>query len=288
MALGRGLSSLIQPKEETGGKQNNQGFFSVPVDEIRPNTMQPRRDFDLAAMQDLADSIAENGILQPIVVSTIKNQKADGKNYQIIAGERRWRAAKMINLKEVPVVLREISGDEEGLELGILENIQRENLNPIELAMAYKRLNDLGLSYEQIGKKIGKSRPLINNTVRLLTLPMPIQEDLKTGALSENHGRAILALPTPELQIKLWGEVKEQKLSARNTEVASRKYKKVPSKSAANLNAFTKDIIVQLEAYLGTKVLVQPGKHVSDGGKIVIKYFSNEDLRNIVKKITKE
>ena len=288
MALGKGLSSLIQPREDliknpAGERQMTPTF--MPIFKIRPNPLQPRKDFSAEAMEDLAQSIRENGILQPIVVSKLKDPEG-AIEYQIVAGERRWRASKMIGLKEIPVVAREVKSDQEGIELGILENIQRENLNPIELAMAYKQLVGLGIAQEEIGKKIGKSRQVIGNTMRLLSLPKLIQDDIKNGILSENHSRAILALPTEDLQLKLWKEIKEQKLSARHAEVAARKYKKTPSQSVANLDALSREMVVQLEAYLGTKVTVEPGKHVSDGGKIIIKYFSNEDLKNIVRKIT--
>ena len=294
MALGKGLSSLIQqkpvsvtPANQAGAPANpKDAILRIPVEKIESNPLQPRRIFGEAELQDLANSITENGILQPIVVTLLKQPKG-GVEYQIVAGERRWRAAKLAKLKEVPAILRDINKDYENLELAILENVQRQNLNSVELALSYKKLVDFfDMTHADIGQKIGKSREHVSNTVRLLSLPEPIQEDLRAGAISENHARAILALPTDELRLKLWQEVKGQKLSARNTEVAARKYKKVPSKSAANLDAFSKGAVVELEAYLGTKVLVEPGKHVSDGGKIVIKYFSNEDLKNIVRKIT--
>ena len=296
MALGKGLSSLIQqkpvsttPASQAGAPANpKDAILRIPVEKIESNPLQPRRIFGEADLQDLANSITENGILQPIVVTLLKQPKG-GVEYQIVAGERRWRAAKLAKLTEVPAILRDINKDYENLELAILENVQRQNLNSVELALSYKKLVDFfDMTHADIGQKIGKSREHVSNTVRLLSLPEPIQEDLRAGAISENHARAILALPTDELRLKLWQEVKGQKLSARNTEVAARKYKKVPSKSAANLDAFSKSIVVELEAYLGTKVLVEPGKHVSDGGKIVIKYFSNEDLKNIVRKITKQ
>lgn len=298
MALGRGLSSLIQPKsaEKTVAKtavsvdvplNEKDMVLRIPVDKIESNPLQPRRAFGEAELQDLANSIKENGILQPIIVTLLKQPKGIVE-YQIIAGERRWRAAKLAKLNEVPAIIRDITKDYENLELAVLENVQRQDLNSIELALSYKKLADyFDMTHADIGQKIGKSREHVSNTVRLLSLPAPIQEDLREGTISENHARAILALPTDELRLKLWREVKDQKLSARNTEVASRKYKKIPSKSAASLDAFSKSVVVELESYLGTKVLIEPGKHVSDGGKIIIKYFSNEDLRNVVSKITK-
>ncbi len=298
MALGRGLSSLIQPKNVNApekqellapamqGEKTTQAIYLLPLEKIQPNPFQPRKSFGEDVMEDLVNSIKQNGILQPIVVSKIKDPK-DGVEYQIIAGERRYRASKIAKLKEIPAIVRELGANAEGLELALLENIQREDLNAIELASAYQQLIDeFKMTQNDIADKIGKSRQVVGNTMRLLTLPEPVREDIRTGAISENHARAILALPTEELRLKLWKEVKEQKLSARNTEVAARKYKKVPNKSAMNVDAMTKDVMVKLEAHLGTKVVIEPGKHVSDGGKIIIKYFTNEDLYAIVKKIT--
>lgn len=259
--------------------------LQIPVDDIAPNPFQPRKKFDEEMLADLARSIAESGILQPVVVV---RTTGGGKPYQIVAGERRVRAARIAKLKTVPAIVRSVKADDENLELAILENIQREDLNPIELGFAYKELTErFKASQDDIARKIGKSRQVVGNTMRLLTLPKEIQADIESGALSENHARAILALPTDDVRLKLWREVREQKLSARNTEVAARKYKKTPNKSAANVDAFSKSVMVELEAYLGTKVLVEPGAHVSDGGKIIIKYFSNEDLKNIVTKITR-
>ena len=295
MALGRGLSSLIQPKNlsdeeketiKADGAGRHETVFYIPIDRVQPNPLQPRKRFDEEALKELASSIKEDGILQPIIATQVEG--AEGKpKYQIVAGERRWRAAKMVGLKEVPAIVRNVTENREGLRLAILENIQREDLNPIELAEGYKKLSEeFGMRQEDIAARIGKSRQVVGNTIRLLLLPKQIQDDISAGALSENHARAMLSLPTDEMRLKLWREVREHKLSAHQTEVASRTYKKVPSKSAANLDALAKDAVVKLEAHLGTKVMVEPAAHVSDGGKIVIKYFSNEDLRNIVKKIT--
>ncbi|OGD31631.1 hypothetical protein A3C91_04195, partial [Candidatus Azambacteria bacterium RIFCSPHIGHO2_02_FULL_52_12] len=212
MALGRGLSSLIQPKNTTApapqGEKSAQAVYLLPLEKIQPNPFQPRKSFDEGAMDDLVNSIKQSGILQPIVVSKIKDPKG-GAVYQIIAGERRYRASKIAKLKEIPAIVRELGANAEGLELAILENIQREDLNAIELASAYQQLiGEFGMTQNDIAEKIGKSRQVVGNTMRLLTLPEPIREDIRTGAISENHARAILALPTPELRLKLWKEVK--------------------------------------------------------------------------------
>lgn len=295
MALGRGLSSLIQPKDAPQPQKPSTGtpsahqetMFYIAIDQIEPNPLQPRKEFDEAALQDLANSIKESGILQPILVM---RAKAGAKvPFQILTGERRFRAAKLAGLKEVPALIRDVANDQENLRIAILENVQRENLNPIELAQAYKKLVDeFHMDQESIGKKVGKSRQVVGNTMRLLTLPQVIQEDVKNEVISENHARAILALPTDDMRLKLWREIKDLKLSARHAEVAARKFKQAPSKAVASLDAETKQMVMKLEAHLGTKVTIEPGKHVSDGGKIVIKYFSNEDLRAVVKKIVNE
>lgn len=260
--------------------------YYVPIERIDPNPFQPRKRFDEEALKELASSVKEDGILQPIIVSEVKG--TDGKpKYQIVAGERRWRAAKMVGLKEVPAIVKNVGENREGLRIAILENIQRENLNPVELAEAYKRLSEeFGMRQEDIAARIGKSRQVVGNTIRILSLPKQILDDISAGNISENHARAMLALSSDEQRLKLWREVKEHGLSARNTEVAARAYKKVPSKAAASLDAFAKEVVVKLEAHLGTKVTIEPAPHVSDGGKLIIKYFSNEDLKNIVKKIT--
>ena len=296
MALGRGLSSLIQPKDasQQQGAQNGtpsshqETMFYIAIDQIDPNPLQPRKEFDEAALQDLASSIKESGILQPILVMRAKSGTAKVP-FQILTGERRWRAAKLAGLKEVPALIRNVANDQENLRIAILENVQRENLNPIELAQAYKKLVDeFHMDQESIGKKVGKSRQVVGNTMRLLTLPVSIQDDVKNEVISENHARAILALPTDDMRLKLWKEIKDLKLSARHAEVAARKFKQTPSRAVAALDAETKQMAMKLEAHLGTKVTIEPGKHVSDGGKIVIKYFSNEDLRAVVKKIVNE
>lgn len=295
MALGRGLSSLIQPKKANDaekermsvpGEGRSETVFYIPVEKIEPNPFQPRKRFDEESLKDLASSVKEDGILQPIIVSQV--QDSQGKvRYQIVAGERRWRAAKMVGLKEVPAIVKNIVEHREGLRIAILENIQRENLNAVELAEAYKRLADeFGMRQEDIAVRVGKSRQLVGNTMRLLSLPKEIREDIAAGIISENHARAMLALSSDELKLKLWREVREHKLSARQTEVAARTYKKTPGKSAGVLDAFAKDAVMKLEARLGTKVTIHPALHVSDGGKIIITYFSNEDLKDIVKKIT--
>ncbi|MBI1755430.1 ParB/RepB/Spo0J family partition protein, partial [Candidatus Azambacteria bacterium] len=227
MALGRGLSSLIQPKaiNDTQKEQvkadiegRHETIFYIPTERIEPNPFQPRKHFDEEALKELASSVKEDGILQPIIVS--QAQGVQGKpTYQIVAGERRWRAAKLVGLKEVPAIVKNIGENREGLRIAILENIQRENLNAIELAEGYKRLSEeFGMRQEDIAARVGKSRQTVGNTIRLLSLPKQIRDDIVAGAISENHARAMLALASDELRLRLWREVREQKLSARQTE----------------------------------------------------------------------
>jgi len=292
MALGRGLSSLIQKKEITQASAigvNNttnkkDAVLSLNIESIVPNPYQPRKYFKESALEDLATSIKEHGILQPIVVSEVE----DGK-YQIIAGERRFRASKLAGLKMIPAILKNDIKNKEQLELAILENIQREDLTPLEKAISYKQLSDeFNMTHAQIGERVGKGRVAVSNTIRLLELPDFAKNALESGDISENHARAILSLPSGAMQEKLLNEIKTQKLSARNTEVTARAMMKKPVKSMKSEDPAIKEVLAKLESYLGTKVTIKPKKHVSDGGELLIQYFSNEDLNKILGKITKD
>ncbi len=284
MALGRGLSSLIQ--QNTSGKKidKKEDVLNIDIKKVQSNPYQPRKKFDQKSLNELADSIKKHGILQPIIVSSI----GDGK-YQVIAGERRLRASKLAGLKKIPAIVKGKKTNKENLELAILENIQREDLTPIERALSYKQLADeFGMTHAQIAQRVGKGRVAVTNTIRLLDLPDKVKEALEKGQISENHARAILALPTESQRVKLLEQVKTQKLSARNTEVAARAMLKRPLKSEKSKDPFLKDCMVKLEAGLGTKVTIKPAKHVSDGGEVIIKYFSNEDLKNLVKRVSEK
>lgn len=294
MALGRGLASLIPQKQQIEQKQADfstyptnqaqnykEAVLNVDVDKIQPNPYQPRKKFDESALNDLATSIKEHGILQPIVLVESENGK-----YKIIAGERRFRASQIAGFKTIPAIVKDKKSDQEQLELAILENVQREDLTPLEKAIAYKQLiDDFGLTHAQIGERVGKSRSAISNSVRLLELPEEIKNAIDSGEISENHARALLALDDPSMQARLLNEIKTQKLSARNTEVVARAMANKPIKSALTQDPFVKDALLVLEGYLGTKVALEPAKHVSDGGSLVVKYFSNEDLKHILEKI---
>lgn len=292
MALGRGLSSLIPEKKSAGSfgvkqdPRHKESVLNIELAKIEPNPYQPRKHFKEEALKDLAESIKEHGILQPIVVSEIG--EGENKKYQIIAGERRFRASKLAGLNVIPAILKNSKSGKEQLELAILENVQREDLTPMEKAFSYKQLADeFGMTHAEIGERVGKSRVVVSNTIRLLDLPEEVKKALEAGEISENHARAILSLPDDAMKLKLLNEIRTNKLSARSAEKASRVMQKKPVRSMANQDPFIKEALSKLENDLGTKVTLSPRKNVNDGGDLVIKYFSDEDLKKILMKISK-
>lgn len=294
--LGKGLQSLIPPKKsrspedipipqdekkEEDKKSKTKNVLYVEIAKIERNPYQPRKDFDKTRLQELADSIKEHGILQPLVVT-----KA-GDNYQLIAGERRLEAAKIVGLSEVPAIIRE-SSEQEKLELALVENLQRDNLNPIEKAYAFKKLIDeFNFIQQDVAKKIGKSREAVANTLRLLDLPAEIQRAVLNNKITEGHGRAILALPDIEKQLLLFREILKKKLSVRQAEAMARKIiKTLPAKlkPKTRKDVYLRDLEDKLSEVLGTRVkLTRKGKK----GKITIEFFSQEELDSIVNKIYK-
>jgi len=290
MSLGRGLSSLIPEKKSFNTasqvKNNKECFLNININDIQPNPYQPRKHFNKDALKDLASSIKEHGVLQPIVV--VESNVGSEKKYQIIAGERRFRASKLAGMDTISAVVKNKKSDKENLELAILENVQREDLTPIEKAVSYKQLSDeFGMTHAQIGEKVGKSRVLVSNTIRLLDLSEEVKKALESGEISENHARAILSLPSGAMQDRLLEEVRMQKLSARKTEVAARSMQKKPAKNTLSKDPVIKDAISNLEGFLGTKVSLRPKNHVSDGGELVVSYFSNDDLKDLLDKMSK-
>ncbi len=282
-ALGRGLAALIPPKEKdvkVSSAQRSSGAAAlvVPISSIRPNPSQPRRRFDEKALEELAGSIKEQGILQPLLV------RPEGEEYVLIAGERRWQAAKMAGLKEVPVVIRGYSGrDAAGrdLELALIENIQRQDLNPMETARAMRRLVDeFGLTQEDVAKKLGMERSTVANTIRLLRLPATIQKMVEAGELSAGAARSILSLP-PEHQVEIGRRAREEKWSVRRLEQAVKafnKKKRSGGGSGKEKPLGIRDLEERLKRRLATKVEITPrGK----GGIIKIAYYSSEDLMRI-------
>ena len=278
-ALGKGINALIPDFEMGVPESIVEGMIKsreLLVDEISPNRFQPRKYFDDDKLEELVKSIIENGILQPVVVQKSIN------GYELVMGERRWRASKKAGLKKIPAVIREVS-DAQALELAIIENIHRQDLNPIEEAEAYAHLADnFDLTQERIAKKVGKSRTAVANILRLLKLPRSIKEDLISGKISMGHARALLGLEEARQAQALCKEIFKEDLTVRQTESRVNKLKQpVPEKStspAAKKNIFIKDLEKELERKLGTKVEISPKK---TGGKLVVTYYSDDDLERI-------
>lgn len=274
--LGKGLASLI-PESEFQGNDKEQ-VMNVDINLIKPNKEQPRKNFDDEKLMELANSIKEHGIIQPIIV------KEKDNIYTIIAGERRWRAAKQINLKEVPVIVKDLT-EREVVEISLIENIIRENLNPIEEAMAYKRLlKEFNLTQEEISKQVSKSRSAIANALRLLNLDERIQGYLIEGVISEGHGRAILGLENKDEQYVVAQRVIDENLNVRQTESLVKNYGKSQTiKESVRKpieDIYYKDIKVRLENHFNTKVTIN--NNSKNKGKIEIEYYSPEDLQRII------
>jgi ParB family chromosome partitioning protein len=283
--LGRGLSALIPGAPE--GTDSAAGFLEVPVNAIAPNPKQPRTHFDDEALAGLAASIREVGILQPLVV-----RRTDDGRYEIIAGERRLRAAKAAGLPVVPVVLRD-SGDEELLRDALIENIHREDLNPIEQAEAFKALlGELGLKQEELADRVGVSRSHIANTIRLLALPLDVQQLLTDDKITAGHARALLSLGDKEAMSTLALRVSAQDLSVRQTEEAVRRFVEAPTdgKAAAAkaalepppADAALAEVEEILSEQLATRVSIQMG---AKRGRVMIEFGSTDDLERIVSEI---
>ncbi len=278
-ALGKGIEALIPDFDEglSQGEDSN-GSLNLLIDEVFPNRLQPRKKFDDEKFNELERSIREHGVLQPVIVQKSVN------GYELIVGERRWRASKKAGLKKIPAVIREVT-DLESLELALIENLNRQDLNPIEEADGYERLaKDFGLTQENIAKRMGKSRESVANIMRLLKLPRQIQEDMISGRLTMGHGRALLGLKSEQEILFLRKKIVDQSLNVRETEIQVNllKYKsEEPKKSEkAYKDIFIRNLQVELERKLGTKVEIATNQK---GGKVVIKYYSNDDLERIIK-----
>ena len=283
-ALGRGLGAVLpsRPSAESvpSGEEN---AHSIPIDSIDPNPLQPRRTFQAERLQELAQSIRSNGIIQPLVV------RRAGDRYQLIAGERRWRGAKLAGLQEVPVVIREI-GDERLLEITLIENIQREDLNPIETAVAFDRMiRELVLSPEQVGQRTGKDRTTIVNLIRLLQLPDDLQQLVAERRLSAGHARCLLSLPTVQLQREVAEKSVAQGWSVRQVERLTQKMlegRKPKHVDEVDTDPNVKAAIQEMERVLGTRVrIVEKAKQK---GRIEIEFYSSEDLDRIYAAIVGE
>ena len=273
--LGRGLDALIP------GNREERGVLEIALDRIGRNPNQPRTAFGEEQLGELAASIAVHGILQPIVVRPL----ADG-GYELIAGERRLRAARIAGLETVPAILRDTADAGTSLELALIENIQRENLNPIETAVAYRDLIDrFGLTHEAVARQVGKSRVAVSNALRLLELAPETRQAIVDGRISEGHGRALAAITIPELQRAALDVVLERGLSVRQTEeLVRRKRAEQPSRERPTLSHDLQDVEAQLRGMLATKVGIQRTRR---GGRLVIDFDSDEELDRLYSIITR-
>ncbi len=274
-SLGRGLDSLIPKSLET----EPEGYQMVSTDLLKPNPSQPRKQFEQGALEELAESIRENGVIQPLIV-----RKENG-GFEIVAGERRWRAAKIAKLEKLPVVIRTAT-DQDVAELTLIENIQREDLNPIEEAEAYEKLTErFGLTHDEIAKKTGKNRSVVTNQLRLLKLSDNAKEALVSGSITVGHARALLGASSPEEMDSLLGEVLKKDLTVRRTEALVKKKSRDaerPAEPALNEmeeDIFTRGLTEELSGKFSTKVRISRNK---TKGKIEIEYYSPEELERIV------
>ncbi|MEK7627580.1 MAG: ParB/RepB/Spo0J family partition protein [Patescibacteria group bacterium] len=296
MALGRGLASLIPKKENKFADLAKEDFassglsresvFYVEIEKIKPNPHQPRKNFAEEALRELADSIKEYGIIQPLVVSKVERITASGKSveYELIAGERRLRAAEIVGINQIPVVIRKAS-EEEKLALALIENIQRDDLNAIEKANAFKELVDqFNLSHQEIADKVSKSREAVSNILRLLSLPMEIQYAVSSGEISEGHARAILSMgENLEKQRAFFKEILEKKLTVREAEEMARTIKKVVlRKRIAGIDPEVRALEERLEEALGTRVRL---KRRGESGRVIIEFYSREELNKFLEKV---
>lgn len=290
-ALGKGIRSLLQSIDadlktssgelKTAVVENATGINRIPVDDIESNPKQPRHDFDEQSLQELSDSIRVHDIVQPITVTKLPSGK-----YRLIAGERRWRATKMAGLKDIPAYIRQ-ANDDQLLELALLENLQREDLNAMEVALSYKRMTDeLGYSQEQVAERMSIDRSTVSNFIRLLKLPPDIQVAVRTGELSMGHARALINVDTIEKQLFVFKDIKEKGLSVRQTEELVRQlYRQfgpggVKKNSKSRLSPSFQKIEDKLASHFSTRVKL---KHKKDGsGQITFDYYTLEELNKLL------
>lgn len=279
-ALGRGLSALIG--EEISSNQSNEGYSEIDIDLIKSNPKQPRKNFPETELNELTQSIKANGIVQPILIRPQKN------GYQIVAGERRWRAAQKAKLEKIPAVVKEVS-DDKLIEIALIENIQRQELNPIEEARAYERLiNDVGLTQEMVSNQVGKSRTFVTNYLRLLKLPQEILNYVEEDKISVGHARTLIMLEDKKTQIELAKKIFEMSLSVRDTEKAVKRISQGKTQTVKNeqvkpkKDANIKNAEKKLRRHFGTQIKITPD---ADGvsGKIEFEYYGDADLDRIYK-----
>ena len=272
--LGKGLDALLGPINNLEDEKNN--ILEVKINEVEPNKDQPRKDFDEEKLKALADSIKEHGIVQPIIV------RKEETGYSIVAGERRWRAAKIAGLKKIPVIVKELT-PQEVMEIALIENLQREDLNPIEEAEAYQKLmKEYKMTQEDVAKIVGKSRAAIANSVRLLTLVEEVKNMLKEGNLSSGHARALVTIDDGERQKELAEKIINNNLSVRETEKLvsnEMKEKKEAPKDLEKKNIEIEALEEKLKSFYGTKVNLSKN---ANKGKIIIEYYSKDEFDRII------
>ncbi len=273
--LGRGLGALIPQRLEAPEARATPGLAEIPISQIQPNPYQPRKTFNEASIEELARSVREHGIVQPLVVTRA------GDKYKLIAGERRFRAAQKAGLTTVPALIKEMMQEGDALQIALIENIQREDLNPIEEALAYHQLHDdFQLTQEEISKRVGKERSTVANFLRLLKLPDPVKKLLASGQLSMGHARALLAIESPKKQEQLADRVVRKNLNVRQTEMlASESSPKTTEKKEKEKDVFTRDAEDKLQRTLRTKVEIDRRRR---GGVIHIRYGSEDELIRVV------
>ncbi|WP_448920093.1 ParB/RepB/Spo0J family partition protein [Eubacterium sp.] len=275
--LGKGLGALML-ENNTDSMVNTS---TLNINEITPNKEQPRKTFDETALEELADSIRQHGVLQPLLVRPLTSG-----GYQLVAGERRWRASRLAELKEVPVIIKELS-DTEAMEIAIIENLQREDLNPIEEAEGLQALIDkCGYTQEQVATSVGKSRPAITNALRLLKLPEEVREMAKDGTISAGHARALLAFDNQPMMIECANQIVSKKLTVRDVEKMAKRpaAKSTEQKIAKRRDSFYDEVELSLTEALGTKVRVYNGRNK---GTLEIEFYTLDDLKNIANAIAK-
>jgi len=274
-ALGRGLGSLI-PEVNLSVSEPQEAVTEIEISRIFPNKYQPRHIFEDKSLEELADSIKVNGIIQPVIVRHL-----DNGSYELVAGERRWRAARMAGLKKIPAIVKDIS-NEKSLEIALIENLQRENLNPIEAAKGYQRLiKEFNLSQEEVSKRVGKERSTVANYLRLLTLPEKVRDYIFRSVLTPGHAKAILSIPDSEDQIRFADYLVSRGASVREAELLSKSWgiKRGKKRHIGQRDPNLKDLEERLQRIFGTKVRIYPEKK---GGRIVLEYYTINDLNRIL------
>ena len=279
MSKKRVLNKSFESLFDDNNYNENESIQNLRLSEIEPNKNQPRKNFDSAALRVLADSIRENGVLQPLLVRPLPTGR-----YQIVAGERRWRASKMAGLDSVPVMIKELT-EIETMQLALIENLQRENLNPLEEAMGYKELMDnFGMTQEELSKVVGKARSSITNSLRLLTLPKMVQELLENGEVSAGHCKALMGIKSPSMMVELALRAADGELSVRSIEkIVQRGEKKAEKKEEKPKNNFFSEVEISLTQALGTRVVIVPGKKKNT---LEIEFYDEEQLSEIANKMS--